>query len=141
MIKCDIPKFWGKSVKKPKNVASIESVKVSHSLCPTIYDPMGLSPPGSSVQRIFQARILEWVTTSQEIFLNQGSNPGLLYCRQILYILSHQGSQFFWQLCQEAKECDIHNYISKQHCPLSSSRKKEQFPDNEVLCAHHKLIF
>ena len=28
----------------------------------------------------------------QEIFLTQGSNPGLLHCRQILYHLSHQGS-------------------------------------------------
>ena len=28
----------------------------------------------------------------QRIFLTQGSNPGLLYCRQILYHLSHQGS-------------------------------------------------
>ena len=27
------------------------------------------------------------------IFLTQGSNPGLLYCRQILYPLSHQGRQ------------------------------------------------
>ena len=26
------------------------------------------------------------------ILLNKGSNPGLLYCRQILYCLSHQGS-------------------------------------------------
>ena len=29
----------------------------------------------------------------QGIFPTQGSNPGLLYCRQILYHLSHQGSQ------------------------------------------------
>ena len=28
----------------------------------------------------------------QGIFLNQGSNPNLLHCRQILYYLSHQGS-------------------------------------------------
>ena len=28
----------------------------------------------------------------QGIFLTQGSNPGLLHCRQILYQLSHQGS-------------------------------------------------
>ena len=28
----------------------------------------------------------------QGIFLTQGSNPGLLRCRQILYHLSHQGS-------------------------------------------------
>ena len=30
----------------------------------------------------------------QGIFLTQGSNPGLLHCRQTLYPLSHQGSQF-----------------------------------------------
>ena len=30
-------------------------------LCPTLYDPMGCSPPVSSVHGIFQARILEWV--------------------------------------------------------------------------------
>ena len=28
----------------------------------------------------------------QEAFPTQGSNPGLLHCRQILYPLSHQGS-------------------------------------------------
>ena len=28
----------------------------------------------------------------KEIFLTQGSNPGLLHCRQILYHLRHQGS-------------------------------------------------
>ena len=30
-------------------------------LCPTLCDPMDHSPPGSSVQGILQARILEWV--------------------------------------------------------------------------------
>ena len=29
--------------------------------CLTLWDPMGCSPPGSSVQGILQARILEWV--------------------------------------------------------------------------------
>ena len=28
--------------------------------CPTLRDPMGCSPPGSSVYGIFQARVLEW---------------------------------------------------------------------------------
>ena len=32
--------------------------------CPTLGDPMDCSPPGSSVQGISQARILEWVTIS-----------------------------------------------------------------------------
>ena len=30
-------------------------------LCPTLCDPMDCSPPDSSVHRILQARILEWV--------------------------------------------------------------------------------
>ena len=34
--------------------------KVLH-LCPTLYDCMGYSPPGSSVHGISQARMLEWV--------------------------------------------------------------------------------
>ena len=29
--------------------------------CPVLCDPMDYSPPGSSVHRILQARILEWV--------------------------------------------------------------------------------
>ena len=32
--------------------------------CPTLCDPMDCSSPGSSVHRILQARILEWVATS-----------------------------------------------------------------------------
>ena len=34
-----------------------------------------------------------WATSSllQRIFLTQGSNPGITLCRQVLYLLSHQG--------------------------------------------------
>ena len=32
--------------------------------CPTLWDPMNSSPPGTSVHRILQARILEWVAIS-----------------------------------------------------------------------------
>ena len=28
--------------------------------CPSLQDPMDCSPPGSSIHRIFQARVLEW---------------------------------------------------------------------------------
>ena len=37
-----------------------EKVKVAQS-CPALCNPMDCSPPGSSVHRILQARILEWV--------------------------------------------------------------------------------
>ena len=63
-------------------------------LCPTLCDPMDCSRSGSSVQGTLQARILEWVAIpfSRGIFSTQGSNPDLLQCRQILYLLSHPGS-------------------------------------------------
>ena len=62
--------------------------------CSTLCDPMDYSLPGSSVHRIFQARILEWVTIFllQGIFPTQGLNPCLLcllHCRRILYLRSH----------------------------------------------------
>ena len=63
-------------------------VKGAHS-CLTLCDPMDYTVHG-----ILQARILEWVAfpfskgSSQQ---PQGSNPGLLHCKQILYPLSHQG--------------------------------------------------
>ena len=30
--------------------------------CPTLFDPLNCNPPGSSVHKIFQARILGWLT-------------------------------------------------------------------------------
>ena len=69
-------------------------VVVQSQLCLTLFDPMDCSPPSSSVHGILQARTLEWVAISllQRIIPSQGSNPGLLHCRRILYQLSHQGS-------------------------------------------------
>ena len=48
--------------------------------CLTLFDPMDRSPPGSSVHRILQARILELGCHAllQGIFLTQGSNSRLL---------------------------------------------------------------
>ena len=62
--------------------------------CLTLCDPMDCSLPGSSVHGIFQAIVLKWIAISFStgIFPTQGSNPGLLHCRQMLYHLSHQGS-------------------------------------------------
>ena len=51
---------------------------------------MDCSPPGASVHGIFQARILE--LGCHGIFPTQGSIPGFLHYRQILYHLSHQGT-------------------------------------------------
>ena len=37
-------------------------------------------------------RLLQWAISSSWDLLTQGSNPGLLHCRQILY-LSHLGAK------------------------------------------------
>ena len=68
--------------------------KVAQS-CPTLCDPMNCSLPGSSIHGIFQARVLgvDWHFLLQGIFPTQGLNPGLPHYRQMLYCLSHQGSQ------------------------------------------------
>ena len=69
-------------------------MKVSQSSL-ALCEPMYCSKPGSSVNGILQARILEWVAipSSRGIFPNQGLNPGLPHCRQILYQLNHKGSR------------------------------------------------
>ena len=52
-----------------------------------------LQPHGLSVPGILQARILEWVAIPfSRWFPNPEIEPGLLYCRRILYCLYHQGS-------------------------------------------------
>ena len=40
--------------------------------CPSLCSPMDCSPPGSSVHRIFQARILEWVSIA---YSRESSSP------------------------------------------------------------------
>ena len=62
-------------------------MKVAQS-CPTVCDLMDYTVHG-----ILQARILEWVAFP---FSRAFPNPGLLHCRQILYQLSHKGSQREW---------------------------------------------
>ena len=68
----------------------------SHSVIPTLCDPMDYSPPGSSVHEDSPGKS----TGVGSHFLLQGIfptpvlNPGLLHCKWILYHLSHQGSPY-----------------------------------------------
>ena len=72
-----------------QNFRSLYYLKMYEHVCSVASDcdPMDCNPPGSSVHGIFQARILEWVAIpfSRGSSLTQGSNLGLLRCRQILY--------------------------------------------------------
>ena len=98
--------------------------------CLTLCDPMDCSLPGSSVHGTLQARILEW------IFLTQGSNSGLLHCRQILYLLSYQGSpnitsaQNCWKIIHK-KRIHIH-FVRTPSLPFLFYKPYEhqEFPKN-----------
>ena len=71
-----------------------KSERVSHSVVSNSLQPHGLE---------LTMLLSPWISPGkntgvgshsflQGIFLTQGSNPGLLHCRWILYCLSHQGS-------------------------------------------------
>ena len=52
---------WGKiQVSFPLHAAAAKSLQS----CPTLYDPIDGSPPGSPVPGILQARTLDWVAIS-----------------------------------------------------------------------------
>ena len=90
-------------------------------LCPTLCNPMDCCLPASSALSVFQARILEWVAAIpfskgssllQGIFPAQGSNLGLLHCRQILYHLNHQESKrlfIIMKIWEEISNCTTEN--------------------------------
>ena len=84
-----IPLFGGKlffsSLIYPSSLRVCVCVLVTHSHSVTHQDPLSMD----------FSRQEYWVgchSLLQRIFLTEGSNPGLLHCRQILYPLSHDRS-------------------------------------------------
>ena len=83
--------FWGRVFyTKSMSVKSLQ-------LCPTLCDPVDCIPPGSSVHRILQARILEWVAKPSsrgsslprdQTYISYVSRTG----RWVLYHEHHLGS-------------------------------------------------
>ena len=86
--------------------------------CPTLCNPMDHSPPGSSVHEILKARILEWTAMPS----SRGSSQPrdriciCLYCRWILYPLSHLESPELsyihplWEdhMCAKSSKATLH---------------------------------
>ena len=62
--------------------------------CLTLWDPIGCSPPDSSVYQDSPGKNtgMGCQALFQGIFPTQELNPDLPHCRRILYCLSHQGS-------------------------------------------------
>ena len=63
----------------------------SHSVLSNFLQPHGLYSPWDSPGQNTEVGSLSLL---QGIFPIQGSNPGLLHCRWILYLLSYQGSEY-----------------------------------------------
>ena len=70
--------------------------------CPTLCDPMNISPPGSSVHGILHARILEWVATSFPSPFHVG---GLIPARLPGSLSSCNSDQQWVILCHGDKRC------------------------------------
>ena len=87
---------------------------------------MDCSPPGSSVCGDSPGKNTEeGCHALQGIFQTQGSNPGLLYCRQIFYHLSHQGSP----ICNNAASAAAK---SLQSCPTLCDPKDGSPPGSPI---------
>ena len=69
------------------DVYLVHACMLSHFSCVWLCDPMDHSLPGSSVQEILQARILEWVTmpSSRASSWPRDQTRICLHCRQFLY--------------------------------------------------------
>ena len=83
-----------------KSVLCLQSLFLFHQsvkalvtqLCPTLCNSMDGSLPEENRVGILLGHGLGCHALLQGIFPTQGSNPGLLHCRQILYCLSYLGS-------------------------------------------------
>ena len=82
----------GDTLVKKADLKASAPLKVKVLVTQVVSDsnPMDCSLPGSSVDRILQSRILEWVAIPffRVSSLTQASNLGLPHCWQILYHLS-----------------------------------------------------
>ena len=75
-------------------------LSVSHTIVLTLWDPMNCSPPVSTVSGILQAIILDWVAITFSRRSSRGRTSVSCIGRQILYLLSLQGSQlsiYIWR--------------------------------------------
>ena len=89
-----------------QNMLKRYAVCLVFQLCPTLWDLMDYSPPGSSVHGDSSAKNtgVGCHALLQGIFPTQGSNPDLPQCRQILYHLSHHNKY---------KKCCLYLYQAK----------------------------
>ena len=105
---------------------------------PTLCDLMNCSPPGSCPLD-FPGRNtgVGCHFLLQGVFPTQGSNPCLLYCRQILYHLSHQGSPREGSpgkaYCPWWSQREASRAVSQFDCPVGDLRDISSRPTQALL--------
>ena len=74
--------LWSLSLSNPRIIVNEHSAMLClvTQLCPTLCDPMDCSPPGSSVQGILQARILERVAMPSSRGCSQARDQIQAFC-------------------------------------------------------------
>ena len=107
--------------------------EVSES-CPTLSNPMDCSPPGSSIDGIFQARVLEWgaiafFVYAEYIMRNAGldkAQAGIKFARKISVTSDMQMTPLLWQKAKRTKELlDVGKREEAKGC-LKNERSKNQ---------------
>ena len=61
--------------------------EVTQSSCPTLHNPMDCSLPGSSVDGILQARVLEWGAIAFSVFTTSATWEGRAVLHSVMNIL------------------------------------------------------
>ena len=118
------PEGWAGSLSRPKILGFLRKKDRNErmswrccsvaKMCPTLCDPMGCSPPGSSVRGNSPGKNIGVGCHAllQGIFLNQGLNPCLLLGR---WILSH------WATRDAHLSCQPHLKVCKQQLQNSEN--------------------
>ena len=127
-------------------------------LCPSLWDPMNCNPPGFSVHKIYQARILEWVAISFSRGSSQSRDGSCISCIvrwEALFALisntkfrptNHMTNSELKRKtlstypCQMPKHCWIVSHLSVQghiEVPHSSLHGPYTTICSPRLCCHH----
>ena len=130
-----LPRPWGSPGKNTGmgchfllQCMKVKSEREDAQSYPTLSDPMDCSLPGSSESTGVGSNSL-----LQGIFPPQGSNPGLLHCRQILYHLSHQvphlklflsHPEWLLRVLTDGKHRKIHSELLQTIPPETSTWKQ-----------------
>ena len=96
----------------------LESESESHSIMSDSLQTHGLYSPYNSPG---QNTGVDSLSLLKGIFSTQGSNPGLLHCRQILYQLSQREAQEYWSGWAIPSPADLPNSgieLGLLHCRL-----------------------